>query len=232
MSDAINWYDKHAREAAQRYESVAAEKVHAWLINSLPSSPALVPDVGAGTGRDAAWLASLGFDVVAVEPSAGMLAEAQRLHQSKSIQWVPDRLPALEAVFRLGLTFDLILLSAVWMHVQPADRQRAFRKLVALLKPGGCIAVTLRHGPVDSERAFYSVSQAEIEHLARLHGAFVESVATQDDELGRALVTWTQIVAAPPGNKSTTTACQTLAQSPSATLRAASGPITPLSRPH
>src|ERR1700722_8917385 len=38
--------------------------------------------------------------------------------------------------------------------------------------------------------------------------------------------------AAPPENKSTMTACQTLAQSPSATPHAASAPTTPASPPH
>jgi len=39
-------------------------------------------------------------------------------------------------------------------------------------------------------------------------------------------------IAAPPENKSTMTACQTLAQSPSATPHAASAPTTPPSPPH
>ena len=109
-------------------------------------APALVLDVGAGTGRAAAWLASRGLEVVAVEPSGAMSTEAQRLHPSPSIRWMSDSIPGLDKVFRLGLSFDLILLSAVWMHIPPADRGCAFRKLVTLLKPGGCIAITLRHG--------------------------------------------------------------------------------------
>jgi|TARA_Y100000294_G_scaffold157166_1_gene158567 protein-L-isoaspartate O-methyltransferase len=52
MSDAIRWYDDHAAEVTPRYESVAAEIVHAWLIDLLPKAPALVLDVGAGSGRD------------------------------------------------------------------------------------------------------------------------------------------------------------------------------------
>jgi SAM-dependent methyltransferase len=194
MSDATSWYDETAAELSRCYEAVAADKVHGWLVPSLPNNPALVLDVGAGTGRDAAWLVSRGLDVVAVEPSAGMLAEAQRLHPLPAIRWVSDGLPGLDKVFRLGLTFDLILLSAVWMHVRPADRSRSFRKLITLLKPGGCIAITLRHGPVESERGMHDVSQTEIEQLARAHGAFVEIAVDGKDEFGRSSVTWTQLV--------------------------------------
>ena len=193
MSDATSWYDETAAELSRCYEAVAADKVHGWLVPSLPNSPALVLDVGAGTGRDAAWLVSRGLDVVAVEPSAALLAEARRLHPSPSIRWLSDTLPGLNKVFRLGLSFDLILLSAVWMHVQPGDRSRAFRKLITLLKPGGCIAMTLRQ-PIQADRGMYDVSQSEIEHLARAHGAFVEVAGLGKDELGRDSVSWTQLL--------------------------------------
>jgi SAM-dependent methyltransferase len=136
-SDAVRWYDQNISLVSPRYESVAAESVHRWLVDLLPNAPALVLDVGAGTGRDAAWLASRGLEVIAVEPSGAMRAEAQRLHPCPSIRWIADSLPSLNHVLRLGLSFDMILLSAVWMHVLPADRTRAFRKLVTLLKPGG-----------------------------------------------------------------------------------------------
>jgi SAM-dependent methyltransferase len=194
MSQAINWYDANAGSLSRRYEAVAADKVNAWLVPSLPTSPALVLDVGAGTGRDAAWLTSLGLEVIAVEPSAALLAEAQRLHPSPSIRWLSDTLPGLDKVFRLGVSFDLIVLSAVWMHVRPGDRSRAFRKLITLLKPGGCIAMTLRHGPVQPERDMYDVSQGEIEQLARAHGAFVEFAGQGKDELSRDSVSWTQLL--------------------------------------
>lgn len=180
MSDAIVWYNDKAAEQSKRYEAIAAEKVHAWLAESLPTSSALVLDVGAGSGRDADWLVSRGLEVVAVEPSAGMLAEAQRLHPSPSIRWLSDTLPGLNEVFRLSLSFDLILLSAVWMHVRPADRSRAFRKLITLLKPGGCIAMTLRE-PIQADRGMYNVSQSEIEQFARAHGAFIEIAGQTKD---------------------------------------------------
>jgi hypothetical protein len=131
-----------------------------------------------------------------------MRAEAQRLHPSPSIRWVSDSLPGLARVLRLGLSFDLILLSAVWMHVPAADRTRAFRKLVTLLKPGGCIAITLRHGPAEPERGIYAVTQAEIESLARAHGAFVEKATDSKDELGRGAINWTQLAVRLPDDGS------------------------------
>jgi SAM-dependent methyltransferase len=119
MSDAIRWYDQNISEVSRRYESVAANTVHGWLVDLLPIAPALVLDIGAGTGRDAAWLASRGLEIIAVEPSSAMRAEAQRLHPSPSIRWIPDSLPSLDQVLRLGLSFNLILLSAVILAWEP-----------------------------------------------------------------------------------------------------------------
>jgi 2-polyprenyl-3-methyl-5-hydroxy-6-metoxy-1,4-benzoquinol methylase len=91
-----------------------------------PNRPALVLDVGAGSRRDAARLASRGYEVIAVELSEQMRVRGQGLHRADKIRWINDRLSELENVHRLGVSFDFILLNAVWMHLAPADRRRAF----------------------------------------------------------------------------------------------------------
>lgn len=192
--DPTRWYDRHVQDASACYEALPFEEVHGWLLPQLPPpNGALALDVGAGSGRDAAWLADRGFDVVAVEPSAAMRTQARLRHSSPRIRWIDDRLPALAGVTRLGTTFDLILLSAVWMHVPPTQRHRAFRKLINLLKPGGVLAVTLRHGPAEPERVMYEVDRSEIERLARGHGAIVEAVDSSADRSQREKVSWEQI---------------------------------------
>jgi SAM-dependent methyltransferase len=161
----------------------------------LPSMPATVLDVGAGSGRDAAWLAGKGYDVVAVEPSASMRAVATRTHPEAGLRWIEDSLPALGVITRSGLSFDLILLSAVWMHIRAGDRPRAFRKLINLLKPGGFIALTWRNGPSDPGRNFHPVSLAEVKALARNHGAVVEFSGEAQDRLERGDICWMQSAA-------------------------------------
>ena len=194
MSTAVDWYNQHAKTLAVQYEAVDPARLHAGIADLLPQGQGAVLDVGAGTGRDAAWLATRGLDVVAVEPSRAMRDEAARMHTDPRIQWVGDCLPDFNVVSRLGLSFDFILLSAVWMHIAPNDRSRAFRKLVTLLKPGGVLAISLRFGPAAADRGMHPVSAQEIEHLAKAHGAFVERQSAKADEQGRADVSWVQMV--------------------------------------
>ncbi len=95
-SDSLttDYYDTHAPQLAATYESLEAERLNAWLRDSLPAVPACVLDIGAGSGRDAAWLASLGFDVVAVEPSAAMVKEAQHFHPDSPVHWIEGDSPS------------------------------------------------------------------------------------------------------------------------------------------
>jgi len=192
MSDTVSAYDAQAGELAARYESVPADTVHAALLEFTPRGRDLIAlDVGAGSGRDAAWLASLGYEVVAAEPAAGMRREAQGRHPDPRIRWLDDRLPDLSAVHRLGLAFDLVLLSAVWMHVPPPARARAFRKLATLLKPGGVIPMSLREGPPELDRPMWPAPPGEVEAFARAHGLAVLRSVVTSDQLGRADVRWT-----------------------------------------
>jgi SAM-dependent methyltransferase len=121
----VSWYDANAHSLAAPYEAVPPLLSRDWLADLLPPAPALLVDVGAGTGRDAAAFADAGCKVIAIEPSSGMRAEAARLHPSPRIRWVTDTLPALLGTERLGIAADALLLSAVWQHVPPADRPRA-----------------------------------------------------------------------------------------------------------
>jgi SAM-dependent methyltransferase len=191
---AIPYYEQHATRLVTQYESLKFEDVHADLIAAMPALGSTVLDIGAGSGRDAAWLAANGYDVVAVEPSEAMLAQARAKHTSSRIQWLSDSLPDLAKVRRLGLSFDLILLSAVWMHIPPSDRQRALRKLATLLAPKGRIAISLRLGTPDTERAMYEVSLPELASLAQQFGLRIVHTSDSQDKLGRSEVSWTNVV--------------------------------------
>ncbi|MBL6080320.1 class I SAM-dependent methyltransferase [Belnapia sp. T18] len=164
-----------------------------WLADFLPGPPAVVIDVGARSGRGAGAYAGAGYEVIAIEPSTGMRAEPEARHPSPRIRWLADSLPALTTTSRSGVAADVVSLTAVWQHVAPADRPRVFRKLVGLLRSGGLLVLTLRHGP-DDGRGGHPVSLAEVETLARSHGLQVVRAVPSPDLQGRPDISWTAVV--------------------------------------
>lgn len=80
------------------------------------------------------------------------------------------------------------------MHVAPPDRRRAFRKLVTLLKPGGWMMLSLRHGPPPPDRPMHPVDAGEIETLAVEHGLSIRTMFRSEDRLGRAEISWTTLI--------------------------------------
>ena len=170
VRDVVASYDVGARTLVPELERLSFDEIHAPVLDLLAESTGCVLDVGAGSGRDAAWFAAKGHRVVAVEPSVELHTAGKERHGSPGIRWMDDALPALDKVLRSKLTFDLIWLSAVWMHVPPSARARAFRKLVSVMSPGGSMMLSLRQGPPPPERPMEPATAAEVEVLARRHG--------------------------------------------------------------
>ncbi|MDZ7829373.1 MAG: class I SAM-dependent methyltransferase [Halofilum sp. (in: g-proteobacteria)] len=128
------------------------------------------------------------------EPADGLRALGEKATAEHAIQWTADRLPELATVRALGYRFDLILVSAVWMHVAPAQRERAFRVLAELLAPGGTLVITLRHGPSHDERTFHDTDSGELEAQARRRALVTLQVDRQDDQQEREGVWWATLV--------------------------------------
>ncbi len=160
-------YGESAAKLVGPYQSIAFEDVHADVLHLLPTAPCRALDIGAGTGRDAAALAARGHDVTAVEPTPGLLDHSKALHSALPITWIDDSLPDL-ALVEGG--FDLVMLTAVWMHLDLDQRQRAMPRVAGLLAPGGVMPMRLRHGPVPEGRRMFDVSIEETAALAEACG--------------------------------------------------------------
>jgi SAM-dependent methyltransferase len=198
MANAFQIYNRNADSYIDKYESIPFEQVHGDWISLVPTHQSLILDIGAGSGRDAAWFAEKGHEVVAVEPAEDMSTKARILHPNPNIVWLKDSLPDLKEVQRLDLKYDLVLLSAVWQHIPPDQRDRSFRKLVDVLKPGGKIVITLRHGPSHDSREFYSVSSEQIVYLSNKHGLIIQLNSDCNDSFQRGGVKWNTLVLSLP----------------------------------
>ncbi len=201
MSKTVDIYHQGAALFAAQYDALSFEQVHACWQPYWPKEQ-LVLDIGAGSGRDALWLAQQSCQVIAVEPAADLLrlgqlkTDAYAVQETQqNVQWLQDSLPELKACYQLNLQFNTILLSAVWMHILPSERERAFRKITNLLSPGGRFVLSLRFGDFSDERAAYPVSVDEIAALARQFGLVLRFVSDiTADAGGRAGVEWQTLV--------------------------------------
>lgn len=186
-------YAKEAEELFRRYEAIPAPVAHAAVLHLIPHTPCRVLDIGAGTGRDAAWFAAMGHHVVAVEPTDVMRVGAMAIHPSENIEWLNDSLPDLAVLRSRAETFDLVMLTAVWMHLDADQQQRAMPNVASQLADGGTLIMKLRHGPVPPGRRMFEVSSEETVGLARPYGlAPVLNIwsASNNEENRRAGVTW------------------------------------------
>jgi protein-L-isoaspartate O-methyltransferase len=187
-------YAEEAAALIEQYERISFAEAHRQILPLIPTAPSHVLDIGAGTGRDAAALASMGHAVLAVEPTDELRHAAASLHPMPHIEWLDDSLPLLLRVTQRRLKFDLILLSAVWMHLDKRQRRRAMPCVAALLAPGGSMIMTLRHGLVPRGRRMFDVSAVETIGLAAAQGLVVALHADrQDGAQRRPGVSWTRL---------------------------------------
>src|SRR5918993_5858563 len=111
------------------------EAIRTWLPAAAGRSPVLDP--GAGTGQFAAAIAGwFGVEVVAVEPSRGMRAQAARAHPHPGVAWVAgvgERLPLG------GGACAWAWVATVVHHLD--DLERAAGELRRVVRPGGRVLV-------------------------------------------------------------------------------------------
>lgn len=190
--NTIAHYHRNAARFQAQYDSVAAADVHAdWASLLQGRTPGRALDVGAGSGRDALWLTQKGWQVTAVEPAQGLRERGQQT-TGDQVQWRDSQLPHLPDLDTPAQGYDLILLSAVWMHLPPSERPQAFSRLVELLSATGLLIITLRFGPSDPERPMYAVSVDELAQLAQPQGLVLSVLGKGEsqDRLARAEVSW------------------------------------------
>jgi SAM-dependent methyltransferase len=184
----------------RQYESIPFAETHKVNMHLIPKSPVRALDIGAGTGRDAAGLAAMGHSVVAVEPVSELRLRGTVLHPSPRIEWLDDSLPDLLIVSGRGETFDLVMLTAVWMHLDGQERRRAMPRLAALVRPGGLIILSVRHGPVPAGRRMFDVPPTETVGLAQAEGmTCVQRLEGISDLRNRSDVSWDRFAFAKPG---------------------------------
>lgn len=193
----LDGYESASASLVPRFEGISPDALYAPVRDFLPKNPSRIIDLGAGTGRDAAWFAGRGHHVVAVEPVNAFRTAGRALHCCPRIEWADDSLPLLERVLARGEVFDFVLLSGVWQHLDDGQRQAALPRIRTLTASGGCVVVSVRHGPGAAARPVFAARPADaIAWAVRQGFRFVfETSADSVQSRNRAHgVTWTWLV--------------------------------------
>lgn len=156
IEEVIAGYSAAAAGLIARYDAISVGEMLAPVEDLLPAAPSRIADIGAGTGRDAAWLARLGHQVTAVEPVAALREAGMRLHPDPAIRWIDDRLPELAALAGDEAGYDLVQLIGVWQHLDDNHRRIAIPRLAALIAPRGRLILSYRHGPASPGRPVHA----------------------------------------------------------------------------
>jgi SAM-dependent methyltransferase len=95
-------------------------------------APGRAVDLACGEGRNAIWLASLGWDVTAVDYSQVALDKGRTLARDLDVDWV-----CADATAWTGEGLDLAVVA--YFQVPAALRRTAVRNVVSSLRPGGTL---------------------------------------------------------------------------------------------
>lgn len=128
--------DWDARYASN--EPVWSLEPNAWVAQTLAHlEPGAAVDLGAGEGRNALWLASLGWEVTAVDYSAvGLATGAGRAADlGLDVSWVK----ADATTWVSPDLVDLVLVS--YLQLPAAELSRAIGTAAGYLAPGGTLAL-------------------------------------------------------------------------------------------
>ena len=192
-------YDRDARRLRTEWSAGEDSATHSdkfidFHTPYLPPAGGHALDIGAGYGAHVNGLERRGLEVVAVEPAAGMRAEAEAHYPNSRATWLDDRLPDLTKVHALGRRFDFMLMNSVWMHLPHDMRNQGMACLATLLAPGGRFSVLLRHGPAPADRPMLESDADPFLALAETQGLSLIHREGNGDELERGGVSFTRLI--------------------------------------
>ena len=138
------------RETIGAYDAGAAGFAQDWHQQPAPADlqalvkrffrPGRTADIGCGSGREVAFLASNGFDAIGYDASDALLEQA-RFRYAK-LEFRQAFLPGLEGI--PDGSFDNVLCETVIMHLPRDQIAPAVHRLLQILKPDGILYLSWR----------------------------------------------------------------------------------------
>jgi len=194
----INYYSENAKDVAERYESVVSSLSMSFKNAFSPRSKLI--DVGCGSGRDLALLASLGHDCYGVDATPEFVALSQSLHQELQGKVIRATLPNFTPPF--GGEFDGVLCSAVLMHISENELVPSAISIKRCLKKNGRLLYSVPSKRLDvvgedrdaNGRLFITDKSDQLETIFEQLGFNLISKWNNEDSMGRDSVEWLSVL--------------------------------------
>lgn len=145
-----------------------------WYRQTIGTTPALVIDLGCGTGRLSIPLANDGHHVIAIDASEVML---DRLRPRITDRQTLGVLAADVRSLALDVQADVILAACNFLgHFAPSERLDLLQRCAAWLRPGGRLLLDIANA--DWHRANPSLSRSVPHHDAELGESFAVTASS------------------------------------------------------
>jgi cyclopropane fatty-acyl-phospholipid synthase-like methyltransferase len=195
MDDStLRYYEANARRLTDRYEAADVVHLHALLAQWIKPGQRVL-EIGCGCGRDAAFIASLGCDVIATDASPAMLdCVPHAWRAAATFRQAAFPLPGDDPLF--SEQFDVIVAIAVLMHIPESDIAMFAQQVRALLKPNGrfiCSFCAGRESSLEDPRLYVHRERETVVHLLQPLGLRLASASVDPDDMGRQQ-SWTSLV--------------------------------------
>ena len=195
MHKTLSYYENNAKHLSQRYESAKVDHIHSLLLNTFPPKSYLL-EIGCGSGRDASFMYQKGYDILAIDGSREMIAEAKKCHPelagSLEVIKIPDELHFEPS------SFDGVYCIATLMHLDKSAIDQTIEKVAMILKAGSkfLFSVSVQRDDLDDQgkdekgRHFTTMSELEWVRCCEKHGLQFEYSEITRDGLDRDGIVW------------------------------------------
>lgn len=187
----LQYYNETAPTFVQGTIDADLRKLHRRFLRLLPIH-AHILDLGCGSGRDAKAFLDAGYQVTAIDGSAGCCKLAGDYIGQPVLCQTFDELD-------FDAAFDGVWACASLLHVPYAELTGIFRKVARALRPGGYLYASFKYGDFEGERNGRYFTDLDEERLAAVMQpvaglTIVETFVTGDVRDGRGGEKWLNVI--------------------------------------
>ena len=136
----IAGYNRAVAKYVESSPQLVERELKAWIdknLNKLGSNPKIL-EIGSGTGKDADYFASKGYDMELTDASQGFVEYLNKTGKTARLLNV--------LTDSLGTNYDMVFADAVLLHFTPGELRTILSKIYNALKPNGVIVFSLKEG--------------------------------------------------------------------------------------